>query len=163
MCLLHCTVSLQSICSSVDTRSSTHKKKSASQPEIVNKRNDKISRMTREFSLVPGMSQYGDSQDVDMDVGTAVESANNKSFSTSADNFAKLPQSFDRVAESTHNHGDFSPATKEARLLSFISSFLRIPFEAMRENSIQRHPAIIWDLPQFRQNSLKTSAEDDRF
>ena len=68
--------------------------------------------MNREFSLVPGMSQYGDSQDVDMDVGIAVESANSESFSTSAANFAELPQSCDRVEESTHNHGDFSPSIR---------------------------------------------------
>ena len=70
--------------------------------------------MNREFSLVPGMSQYGDSQDVDIDVdvgidvGIAVQSANSESFSTSAANFAELPHSCDRVEEATHNHGDFS-------------------------------------------------------
>ena len=74
--------------------------------------------MNREFSLVPGMSQYGDSQEVDMhvdvgiDVGIAAESANSDSFSTSAANFAELPQSCDRVEESTHNHGDFSPTIR---------------------------------------------------
>ena len=43
--------------------------------------------MAQEFSLVPGMSQYRDSQDVDMDAGSVVDSANGRSFSTSAVNF----------------------------------------------------------------------------
>ena len=60
----------------------------------------------------------GDSQDegIDVDVGIdveiAAESANSESFSASAANFAELPQSCDRVEESTHNHGDFSPTTR---------------------------------------------------
>ena len=64
-------------------------KSSAPEPACVNRRKATVSRMTQEFSqaarqpaenchsLVPGMSQYGDSQDifdgnldVDMDVGT---------------------------------------------------------------------------------------------
>ena len=55
------------------------------------------------------MSQYRDSQDVDMDVGIAAESADSESFSTPAVNFAELPQSFNWVEESTHDHGIFSP------------------------------------------------------
>ena len=68
--------------------------------------------MNQEFSLVPGMSQYGDSQDVDMDVGTEAESADSESFSTQAVNFAELPQSFNWVEETAHDHGIFSPITK---------------------------------------------------
>ena len=63
---------------------------------------------TQEFSFVPGMSQYGDWKDVDMDVGTAVESADSESFSTPV-NFAELPRSLNWVQESTHDHGIFSP------------------------------------------------------
>ena len=84
-------------------------RESASQPEIVNRRKKQVSRMSQEFSLVPGMSQYRDSQDVDMDVGTAAEPADSESFSTPAVNFAELPQSFNWVEESTHDHGIFSP------------------------------------------------------
>ena len=47
--------------------------------------------------------------DVGIDVGFALESANSESFSTSAANFAELPQPFDWVEESTHDHGIFSP------------------------------------------------------
>ena len=65
----------------------THERSSSSQPEIVNRRKKKVSRMAQEFSLVPGMSQYRDSQDVDMDAGSVVDSANGRSFSTSAVNF----------------------------------------------------------------------------
>ena len=65
----------------------THERSSSSQPEIVNRRKKKVSRMAQEFSLVPGMSQYGDSQDVDMDVGSVVDAANGRSFSNSAVNF----------------------------------------------------------------------------
>ena len=54
-------------------------RESASQPEIVNRRKKQVSRMSQEFSLVPGMSQYRDSQDVDVDVGIAAESADSES------------------------------------------------------------------------------------
>ena len=54
------------------------------------------------------MSQFGESQDVDMDAGTAA-AADSESFSTPAVNFAELPQSFNWVEESTHDHGIFSP------------------------------------------------------
>ena len=43
--------------------------------------------MAQEFSLVPGMSQYRDSQGVDMDAGIVVDSADGGSFSTCAVNF----------------------------------------------------------------------------
>ena len=55
-----------------------HKSKSLPEPTQVNRRKSTVSRMTREFSqairqpaqnchaLVPGMSQYGDSQDIFM-------------------------------------------------------------------------------------------------
>ena len=65
----------------------THKRSSSSQPEVVNRRRKKVSRMAQEFTLVPGMSQYRDSHDVDMDVGTVVDSADGGSFSISAVNF----------------------------------------------------------------------------
>ena len=44
--------------------------------------------------LVPGMSQYSDSQDVDMEAGTA-NHPDSLSFSTSAVNQNKVPQEFD--------------------------------------------------------------------
>ena len=50
--------------------------------------------------LVPGMSQYGDSQDVDMDAGTA-EHPCSLSFSTSAASQKKVPQEFDIFSEAS--------------------------------------------------------------
>ena len=50
-------------------------------------------------SLVPGMSQYGESQEFS-EVGIAVE------------NNAELPQPMDWDQESTKNNTDFSPTTK---------------------------------------------------
>ena len=44
--------------------------------------------------LVPGMSQYSDSHDVDMDAGTA-EHPGSLSFSTSAASQQTIPQEFD--------------------------------------------------------------------
>ena len=52
-----------------------------------------------------------------MDVGAAAESADSESSSTPAVNFAELPQSFNWVEESTHDHGIFSPTTRERRSL----------------------------------------------
>ena len=46
------------------------------------------------LSLVPGMSQYGDSQVVDMKVGTA-QKAGSVPFSTSAASQRKVPQEYD--------------------------------------------------------------------
>ena len=65
------------------------------------------------------MPQYGDSQDVDIDVGVAVESANSESFSTPAANCAELLQSVNWVEESTNNHGYFSPTAEQARIFFF--------------------------------------------
>ena len=62
-------------------------------------------------SLVPGMTQYGESQDFSK-VGNAVEGTGGESLSTSAAHIAELSQSLDRVQESTTNNKDFSPATK---------------------------------------------------
>ena len=59
--------------------------------------------------------------DVGIDVGIAVESANSESFSTSAANFAELPQSLKWVEESTHNPGDFSNIAEYAIIFFFSS------------------------------------------
>ena len=91
-------------------------KSDASEPTQVNRRKAKVSRMVREFSqtvaekdtqqclqaenchsLVPGMSQYGDSQEFS-EVGTVVG--------------AELPQPMDWDQESTTSKRDFSPACK---------------------------------------------------
>ena len=50
--------------------------------------------------LVPGMSQYDNSQDVDMDAGTA-EHPCSLSFSTSAASQKKVPQEFDIFSEAS--------------------------------------------------------------
>ena len=67
-------------------------KSSAAEPTQVNRRKAAVSRITREFSqavrqaakschdLVPGMSQYGDTQDIFMD--SQVEHVGNEDFST---------------------------------------------------------------------------------
>ena len=84
----------------------------------MNRRKAQVSRMVREFSqavtetdaqpcrgpgnchrLVPGMSQYGDSQEFS-EVGIAVE------------NDAELTRSLNRAQESTKNNTYFSPTTK---------------------------------------------------
>ena len=49
--------------------------------------------------LVPGMSQYSDSQDVDMDAGNA--DPGSLSFSTSAANTKRVPQEFDNFSEAS--------------------------------------------------------------
>ena len=51
-------------------------------------------------ALVPGMSQYSDSQDVDMDAGTA-QYPGSLSFSTSAVSHKKVPQEFDISSEAS--------------------------------------------------------------
>ena len=96
-----------------------HKTRSdAPEPTLVNRRKATVSRMVREFSqtvaekdaqpclhaenchsLVPGMSQYGESQEFS-EVGIAVE------------NNAELPQPMDWDQESTKSHADFSPTTR---------------------------------------------------
>ena len=99
------------------------------EPTQVNRRKAKVSRMTREFSqtvpaedaqpcldvenchcLVPGMSQYSNSQTFS-EVGTT-EFKGGMSLSTSAADQTELPQSLDWAQESTNNSGDFLPATK---------------------------------------------------
>ena len=50
--------------------------------------------------LVPGMSQYSDTQDVDMDAGTA-EHPSSLSFSTDAANPKKVPQEFDTFSDAS--------------------------------------------------------------
>ena len=84
--------------------------------------------MTREFSqtveeknaqsqpqdchdLVPGMSQYEESQ-VFSEVGPAVEYQSGVPLSTAAEHHAELSLSLDRVQESTEYNRDFSPASK---------------------------------------------------
>ena len=80
--------------------------------------------MTREFSqscnrsitehpLVPGMSQYGESQEFS-NAGTAAEYTGGVSFPTLAAHNAELSQSLDQDLESTDSNEDFSPAIKRA-------------------------------------------------
>ena len=52
--------------------------------------------------LVPGMSQYCDSQDIDMDAGTA-QDPGSLSFSTSVASQKKVPQEFDISSEASEN------------------------------------------------------------
>ena len=117
-----------------------HKSRDSDTALVVNKGKAKVSRMVREFSqtaaedtqphqpaqdcpsLVPGMSQYSESQEFS-EVGTA---ADRMSLSTSAANNTEFSQSIvgvgpsrpvtppnsDRAQESTNCNRNFSPASK---------------------------------------------------
>ena len=56
--------------------------------------------MRKPQPLVPGMSKYSDSQDVEMDAGTA-QYPGSLSFSTSAASHKKVPQEFDISSETS--------------------------------------------------------------
>ena len=68
-------------------------------------------------SLVPGMSQYGESQEFSQ-VGIAVE------------NDAELTRSLNRAQESTKNNTDFRLQLSRLEFSCFFSSFSRIPLKS---------------------------------
>ena len=106
------------------------KMKTATEPTQVNRRKATVSRMTREFSesvrekdaqpclntqsclhFVPGMSQYGESQEFS-EVESSVGHKGSMSLSTFAAQIAELSPSLDRVQESTSYTRDFSPTSR---------------------------------------------------
>ena len=76
------------------------------QQEFSQEQTEKSSTVGRKNSksqfLVPGMSQYCDSQDIDMDAGTA-QYPGSLSFSTSVASQKKVPQEFDISSEASEN------------------------------------------------------------
>ena len=82
--------------STKDSASQQHKAPPKKTPRLLRsfaKAGDAV-KSKRSLPLVPGMSQYGDSQDVDMDVGFA-QNPSSLSFSTDAASQKKVPQEFD--------------------------------------------------------------------
>ena len=98
------------------------------EPTQINRREANVSRMAREFlqavaeidaqpcqgpenchSLVPGMSQYGESQEFSDDVGIVVANPGILSFSTSAANSTELPL-FSNGSQGSNSH--FQLATR---------------------------------------------------
>ena len=98
--------------STKDTASQQHKAPPKKTPRLLRSFATAGDAAKRKSSLplVPGMSQYGDSQDVDMDVGFS-QYPSNLSFSTSVASQKKVPQEFDifsdasEIEESTDNFG----------------------------------------------------------